>query len=163
MRTIILAVCLTIFGSACNYSHVGIPNTTFSRLPPPLGAATNATTSTTLVLRISRHLDEVIRGPDPEEDQHLVLTVQNFRIGQKLKIPSENVTPEFTVIRFEPSSHGDTFAGYLIIRKVSATKVDASLHLDVTARTSSGSYTETAKFHGNYSFAYEAVDSNSLP
>ncbi len=163
MKTITLAACLTIFGSACNYSHVGIPNTTFSRLAPPVGATTNETAGSPLVLRISRHLDEVIRGPDPEEDQHLVLTVQNFRIGQKLKIPSENVTPEFTVIRFEPSSHGDTFAGYLIVRKVTATKVDASLHLDVTARTSSGSYTETAKFHGDYSFAYEAADNNSPP
>ncbi len=134
-----------------------------ARATPPLGTVCEEALGGPLILRISRHLDEVIRGPDPEEDQVLVLTVRNFRTGQKLKIPSENVTPEFTAIRFEPSSHGDTYAGYLIVRKVGATKVDASLHVNVTARTSSGSYTETAKFHGNYSFAYEAADNNSLP
>jgi hypothetical protein len=163
MKTIPLAICLTILGSACNYSHVGSPNTTFNRLSPPLGVATNEITDGPLVLRISRHLDTVIGGPDVEEDQHLVLTVQDFRIGQRLKIPSESVTPEFTATRFGPNSRGDTFAGYLIVRKVSATKVNASLHVDVTARTSSGSYTQTAKFHGNYSFVYRASDSDSQP
>jgi hypothetical protein len=163
MKTITLAVCLATFASACNYSHVGIPNTTFNRLSPPLGAAANETTDGPLVLRISRHLDEVIRGPDPEEDQLLVLTVRDFRPGQRLKIPSENVSPEFTATRFEPSSHGERFVGYLIVRKVTANKVEASLHLDVTARTASGSYTQTAKFHGDYSFLYQALDSNSLP
>jgi hypothetical protein len=158
-----LAVCLALFVCGCNYSHVGSPNTTFSRLPPPLGVDANETPSGPLVLRISRHVDEVIRGPDVEEDQHLVLTVQNFHIGQKLKIPSGSVTTEFTVTRFGPNSQGDTFNGYLIVRKVGATKVDATLRLDVTARTSSGSYTQTAKFHGNYSFVYRASDSDPQP
>jgi len=128
-----------------------------------LGAGANETSDGPVVLRISRHLDTVIGGPDVEEDQHLVLTVQDFRIGQKLKIPSVSVTPEFTVTRFGPNSQGDTFAGYLVVRKISATKVDASLHLDVTARTSSGSYTQTAKFHGNYSFVYRASDTDPQP
>ena len=163
MKTTTLLACLTIFVSACNYSHVGNPNTTFDRLSPPLGVATNEIPDGPLVLRISRHLDTVIRGPDIEEDQHLVLTVQHFRIGQKLRIPSESVTPEFTVTRFGPNSRGDTFNGYIVVRKVGATRVDASLQLDVTARTSSGSYTQTAKFHGNYSFVYETADNDSQP
>jgi hypothetical protein len=162
MKTIILAVCLAIFSSACNYSHVGGPNTTFNRGTPPLGTATNDTPGAPLVLRISRHLDTVMRGPDSEEDQFLVLTVRDFRPGQKLKIPSEKVTCEFTATRFGPSSHGDTFVGYLIVRKVTATKVDASLHLDVKARTNSGSYTQTAKFHGTYSFVYRAADNDPV-
>src|SRR6267154_2487540 len=150
MKTIILAVCLATFASACNYSHVGSPSATFNRGTPPLGAATNEAQSRPLVLKISRHLDTVVRGPDPEEDQLLVLTVKDFRIGQKLKIPSESVAPEFTATRFEPSSRGENFVGYLIVNKVTADKVDASLRLDVTARTASASYTQTAKFHGDY-------------
>jgi hypothetical protein len=163
MKTITLAFCLAIFASACNYSHVGSPSTTFNRGTPPLGAAMNETQSGPLVLKISRHLDTVVRGPDPEEDQLLVLTVRNFRPGQKLKIPSESVTPEFTATRFEPSSRGESFVGYLIVRKVTADKVDASVHLSVTARNASGSYTQTAKFHGNYSFVYRAPYNDLLP
>jgi hypothetical protein len=162
MKRITLAICLTIFASACNYSHVGPPATTFNRPPPPVGAVADETPGGPLILRIRRHLDTVVHGPDSDEDQLLVLTVQDFRIGQKLKIPSESVTPEFTVTRFGPGSLGDTFAGYLVVRKVSATKVDASLHLDVTARTRAGSYEQTAKFHGNYHFVYETPD-NDFP
>jgi len=163
MKTIALAVCLTTFASACNYSHVGSPSTTFDRGTPPLGAAAGETQSGPLVLKISRHLDTVVRGPDPEEDQLLVLTVKDFRIGQKLKIPSESVTPEFTATRFEAGSRGESYVGYLIVRTVTTNKVDATLRLDVTARTASASYTQTAKFHGNYSFVYRAPDSDSAP
>ncbi len=163
MKIITLAVCLATFASACSYSHVGIPSATFNRGTPPVGAAVDEAQSGALVLRISRHLDTVVRGPDPEEDQLLILTVRDFRPGQKLRIPSVNVTPEFTVTRFEPGSRGDTFVGYLIVRKVTPTKVDATLHLDVTARTASGSYTETAKFRGEYSFAYRVPETDSTP
>ena len=163
MKTIALGGCLAIFAFACNYSHVGSPSTTFNRGTPPLGAAEGETQSGPLVLKISRHLDTVVRGPDPEEDQLLVLTVKDFHIAQKLKIPSESVTPEFTATRFEPSSRGESFAGYLIVRKVTADRVEASLHLDVTARTASASYTQSAKFHGNYSFVYRAPDPDLAP
>jgi|HubBroStandDraft_6_1064221.scaffolds.fasta_scaffold259816_2 hypothetical protein len=163
MRTITLAVCLTIFAAACNYSHVGTPTTTFSRATPPLGTATNEAPGGPLVLRISRHLDEVLKGPDVDEDQLLVLTVQDYQIGKKLEIPSENVTPEFTVTRFGPHSRGDTFTGYLVLRKVTAHKVDATVHLDVTAHTASGSYTQTAKFHGEYRFVYVVPDPDLGP
>jgi hypothetical protein len=163
MRMITFVVGLATFVSACNYSHVGPASTTFHRLAPPLGEAPNETAGGPIVLRLSRHLDTVTHAPDVDEDQLLILTIQDFRVGQKLKIPSENVTPEFTVTRFGPGSLGDTFIGYLIVRKVSATKVDASLHLDVTAHTRSGSYTQTAKFHGNYSFVYRNPDDDSTP
>jgi hypothetical protein len=163
MKTIILAVCLATFASACNYSHVGPATATFNRPPPPLGTATDETAGGPLVLRVRRHLDTVVHGPDSDEDQLLVLTVQDYRIGQKLKIPSVNVTPEFTVTRFGPGSRGDTFNGYLVVRKVSEDKVDASLHLDVTAHTRSGSYTQTAKFRGDYHFFYVTPDNDSSP
>src|SRR6266851_4059705 len=137
MKTIALAVCLATLASACSYSHVGSPSTTFNRGTPPVGATESEAQGGPLVLKISRHVDTVVRGPDPEEDQLLVLTVKDFRIGQKLKIPSGSVTPEFTATRFEPSSRGENFVGYLIVKKVTADKVDASLRLDVTARTAS--------------------------
>jgi len=163
MKTTALAVCLVTLASACNYSHVGTPITTFNRGALPLGAVTNETQSGPLVLKISRHLDTIVRGPDSDEDQLLVLTVRNFQPGQRLKIPSESVIPEFTATRFGPSSRGKSFVGYLIVRKVTAEKVDASLHLDVTARTDSASYTQTAKFHGDYSFVYRSPDNDPSP
>jgi len=163
MKTIALVACLAVFASACNYSHVGSPSTTFNRGVPPVGETVNEAQSGPLVLKISRHLDTVVRGPDPEEDQVLTLTVRSFRPGERLKIPSENVTAEFTVTRFESGSRGEKFVGYLIVRKVTADRVDASLHLDVTARTASASYTQTAKFHGNYSFVYRAPDNDLAP
>jgi hypothetical protein len=163
MKASTIAASLMIFASACNYSHVGAPSTTFSRATPPLGTITDEMPGNPLVLRISRHLDEVIRGPDIEEDQLLVLRVQDYQIGKKLKIPSVSVTPEFTVTRFGPGSKGDTFDGYLVLRKVTAHKVDATLRLDVTAHTASGSYTQTAKFHGTYSFIYRTADNDSQP
>ena len=48
--------------------------------------------------------------------------------------------------------------GYLIIRKITPGRVEAYLHLDVTASTPSGSYTQTAKFHGNYKFIHSDED-----
>jgi len=73
------------------------------------------------------------------------------------------VTPEFTATRFEAGSRGESYVGYLIVRKVTTNKVDATLRLDVTARTASASYTQTAKFHGNYNFVYLAPDNDSAP
>ena len=163
MRATTIAACLTIFAVSCNYSHVGTPVATFSHGTSTLGTAVDNAPGGPLVLRIRRHLDEVIKGPDDEEDQLLVLTVQDYQIGKKLKIPSESVTPEFTVTRFEPGSRGDTFKGYIVLRKVGAHKVDATLDLDVTAHTASGSYTQTAKFHGNYRFVYHVPDPDLTP
>ncbi len=92
-----------------------------------------------------------------------MLTVQDYEIGKKLMIPSESVTPEFTVTRFEPGSRGDTYNGYIVLRKVGAHKVEATLDLDVTAHNASGSYTQTAKFHGDYKFLYRVPDPDLAP
>ena len=153
MRVITVAIVFTTLASACNYSHMGPAAATFSRpTPPPLGAGSLEMQTGPLVLRISRHVDTVLRGPDNEEDQMLVLGVRDFRLNQRLAIPSDNVTADFTATRFGPSSKGQGYAGYLVVKKVTPNKVEASLHLDVTASTASGSYTQTAKFRGNFTF-----------
>ena len=152
IRIIAFVAVLTTFVSACNYSHVGPAAATFSRPAPSLGAGSLQAQAGPLVLRVRRHLDTVVRGPDNEEDQLLVLAVRDFQLNRKLRIPSDNVTPEFTATRFGPSSKGQGFTGYLVVKKITLRKVDAYLHIDVTASTASGSYTQTAKFHGNFSF-----------
>ena len=153
MRIITVAVVFTTFASACNYSHVGPAAATFNRLTPPsLGAGSLEEQTSPLVLRIRRHIDTILHGPDNEEDQFLVLAVRDFRLNQRLVIPSDNVTVDFTATRFGPSSKGQAYAGYLIVKKVTPNKVDAYLRLDVTASTPSGSYTQTEKFHGNFTF-----------
>ncbi|HUJ73048.1 MAG TPA: hypothetical protein VLZ30_12465 [Verrucomicrobiae bacterium] len=150
--TIALAMALAPLVSACSYSHVGLPVATFSQPVPPLGAGSLEAQVGPLALRIQRHLDTVLHGPDNEEDQSLVLEVHNFQINRRLQVLSDNVTPEFTATRFGPTSKGQTFVGYLIVKKVTPHQVDAYLHIDVTASTPSGSYTQTAKFHGNFTF-----------
>jgi hypothetical protein len=157
MRVMDLMVCLTAFASACSYSHIGPSLATFSRAGSEVGADAGPAERGPLVLNIRRHIDTIIRGPDIEEDQLLVLEVRTFRLNQRLEIPSENVTAEFTATRFGPPSTGASFAGYLIVKKITDRQVTAYLHLDVTARTASGSYTEQAKYRGDYVF-YEATD-----
>jgi len=152
MKTTLLAVVLAAFASACSYTHIGPATSTFVRPAPAVDAGSLAAQAGPLVLRISRHVDTILRGPDIEEDQLLVLEVHDFRINQRLQIPSDSVAPQFTVTRFGPSSKGDAFTGYLIVKKVTARRVEAYVHVDVTASTTSGSYTQTAKFHGNYTF-----------
>ena len=153
MRLITLAIVFTTFASACNYSHTGPAAATFSRpVPPSLGAGSLEMQTSPLVLRISRHLDTVLRGPDNEEDQVLVLQVRDFRLNQRLAIPSDNVTADFTATRFGPTSKGQGYTGYLIVKKVTPNKVEVNLHLDVSASTESGSYTQTAQYRGNVTF-----------
>jgi hypothetical protein len=147
----------------CSYSHVGPAMAAFNRLPPPQGVGQLETQVAPLVLAVRRHVDTVIKGPDTDEDQLLVLKVQNFRLHERLAIPSDTVSPDFSVTRFGPPSKGQTYNGYLIINKVAADKVEAYLHLDVTASTPSGSYTQTAKFHGNYTFAHSDEDVSQPP
>ena len=122
MRRISLVICLATLASACSYSHVGPAIGTFNQPAPPLGGP--------LMLKISRHVDTVIRGPDDEEDQLLVLEVRDVRLNQRLTIPSPSVKPEFTVTRFGPSSKGESFNGYLIVRKITAEEVQ-QLRLDL--------------------------------
>jgi hypothetical protein len=158
----IIATLLLALATACSYSHVGPSAGTFSRPTPPVGGGSLEGQVGPLVLQISRHLDTVIGGPDNEEDQTLILHVQGYRLNQRLPIPSESVTPDFTATRFGPTSKGGEFRGYLIIRKITADKIEAYLHLDVTAITASGKYTETAKFHGNYTFRHSDEDTAPL-
>ena len=162
MKPIIVTVLLTL-GSACSYSHLGPAVATFNRPTPPLGAGQLETQVAPLVLAIRRHVDTIVKGPDVEEDQLLVLTVHNFHLNERLPIPSDTVSPDFSVSRFGPPSHGQTYVGFLIIRKIAADKVEAYLHLDVTASTPSGSYTQTAKFYGNYTFARTDEDVSQSP
>src|SRR5579863_9075715 len=115
MKPIVAALLLAL-ASACNYSHVGLPMATFNRLPPPQGAGQLETQVAPLTLAIRRHVDTVVHGPDVEEDQLLVLRVRNFRINERLTIPSDAAAPDFSVTRFGPSSKGQSYSGYLIIR-----------------------------------------------
>ncbi|HUI05441.1 MAG TPA: hypothetical protein VL486_00390 [Verrucomicrobiae bacterium] len=155
MKVSTVVVSLVAFASACGYGHIGATSATFNSVAPALGSEATSAPARPLVLRIRRHLDTVIGGPDFEEDQLLVLTVRDFQLNQRLAIPSENVTPEFTATRFGPSSTGDSFLGYLIVRTVTTNQVAAYVHVDVTAHTESGSYTQQAKFRGEYKFFRE--------
>src|SRR5580700_678102 len=119
LRNIAVAFVLAAFASACsNYSHVGPSTGTFNRpTPPPLGTGIEAQTGP-LVLKIHRHLDTILKGPDSEEDQTLTLKVRDVQLNQKLLVPSDNVTPDFVATRFGPSSKGQAYEGYLILKKI---------------------------------------------
>ncbi len=157
MKRVIAAV-LVMLASACSYSHIGPESGIFSRPAPPVGAGSLESQVGPLVLQINRHLDTVISGPDNEEDQTLILQVHGYRLNQRLVIPSDSVTPDFTARRFGPTSKGGTYSGYLIIKKITAGKIEAYLHLDVSASTASGKYTQTAKYRGNYTFRHNDED-----
>jgi hypothetical protein len=159
LRNIAVTFVLATFASACsNYSHVGPSTGTFTRpTPPPLGAGMQLQTGP-LVLKIHRHLDTILKGPDSEEDQVLTLRIRNFRPNQKLLVPSDNVTPDFVATRFGPSSRGQAFDGYLILKKITKAKIDAYVHIDVTANTDEGSYTETARYSGKVTFIHSSED-----
>jgi hypothetical protein len=157
----VITIVLMMLAGACSYSHVGPAFGTFSRPTPPVGAGSLEGQVGPLVLQLGRHVDTVMNGPDNEEDQTLILQVHEYRLNQRLAIPSDSVTPDFTATRFGPTSKGGTFSGYLIIRKITADKVEAYLHLDVTASTASGKYTQTAKYDGNYTFRHS--DENITP
>jgi hypothetical protein len=162
LRNIAVAFVLAAFAAACtNYSHVGPSTGTFSRpAPPPLGVGMEPQTGP-LVLKIRRHLDTILKGPDSEEDQVLTLNIRDVRPNQKLLVPSDNVTPDFVATRFGPSSKGQAYDGYLIVKKVTGAKIDAYVHIDVTANTDSGSYTETARFRGKVTFIHSTEDDTS--
>jgi hypothetical protein len=162
LRNITLAVILATFASACsNYSHVGPSTGTFSRpTPPPLGAGMEPQTGP-LVLKIRRHLDTILKGPDSEEDQVLTLKIRDFRLNRKLLVPSDNVTPDFVATRIGPSSKGQAFEGYLILKKITPAKIDALVYIDVTANTDAGSYTETARYRGKVTFIHSTEDDTS--
>jgi len=139
----VLMALLAVTGCA----HVASTRGTFSQEP---GAP--------LILRIERHMDTIVRGPDIEEDQHLVLELRRVEIGKRLAIPSEAVTAQFDVDRFGPSSYGNSYRGYVIVRSVSKKQVVATLKLDIIALTTDGSYKQTPRFHGDYTFNRESAN-----
>ena len=148
MKTFAAAILAALF-TGCAYSHVA----------STAGSFRQSESGASLRLQISRHLDTVVPGPDDEEDQLLALEVRDFRPNERLKIPSENVTPEFTVTRFGPRSKGESFSGFIIVKKITADQVDAYLRLVITARTESGTYTQRVKFRGEYSFTQRRQES----
>jgi len=141
------ALTVLMLTALCGCEHLAESNATFT------GAANNGTGP--LVLRISRHMDTIVHGPDIDEDQLLVLEVRNFQLNKKLPVPSDSVKPSFSVKRFGPSSRDIGDQGYIIVKSVSDKTVVAYLHLDIVAQTSDGSYTQQEKFHGEYTFYSE--------
>lgn len=131
---------LTLGGCA----HVAETRATFIRQ--------TETGSPPLVLKIERHMDTIVRGPDIEEDQTLVLELKRYKLGKRIAIPSDDVTVRFGVMRFGPRSHGEIYEGYVIIKSVTDEQIVARVKLNVTARTTDGSYVEQAKYHGDYTF-----------
>jgi hypothetical protein len=108
-----------------------------------------------LVLKLSRHVDTIVSGPDIEEDQTLMLTLRRVEIGKRIEIPSDDVSAEFTAVRFGPSSYGESYRGYILVRSVSDKQVVAALKLEVVAQTETGSYKQTARFNDEYTFGRE--------
>jgi hypothetical protein len=147
------AVLLAVVTLLCGCAHTTLTSATFSH-EAALSAANKAAAPdlSHLVLQITRHADTIINGPDIEEDQLLVLDLKNFRLQQRLPIPSATVAPQLSITRFGSSSEGKEFRGFLIIRKIEPNQVKASLHLDVIARTANGSYTQKVRFRGNFVF-----------
>jgi hypothetical protein len=138
------ALLLVCFLAACGYSHVGETKATFRQADK------------TLSLRVDRHLDTVMRGPDVEEDQRLILELSGYEIGKRLPVPSANAVARFSVTRFGPSSEGNECTGYIILKRVAEKKIEAYLHLDITAHTANGSYVQHVKYRGDHTF-YDRV------
>ena len=138
------ALTILTLTTLCGCAHLAESNATFA------GSANNG--SGPLILRVARHMDTIVNGPDIEEDQLLVLELRNFQLNQKLPIPSASVKSSFTVTRFGPSSRGIGERGYIMVKSVSEDTVVAYLDLQVTALTSDGTYKEQAKFHGVFTF-----------
>ena len=101
MRAIIFLVLL----AGC--AHVAATRATFSRQADG-----------PVVLRLARHLDTIVRGPDSEEDQFLELELQRATPGQRLRIPSDDVAVHFSdAMESRESSIGlfrtaDTYVGH---------------------------------------------------
>ena len=64
-----LAMLVSALGWIAGCAHVEATKATFQH------------TSAALVLQIDRHMEEILRGPDIEEDQTLVLELRDYEIG----------------------------------------------------------------------------------
>ena len=141
-KLVVTLMILTV-GSGC--AHIAATKATFSQ------------TGNGLVLQIDRHMDELLHGPDIEEDQTLVLELHDYPVGKWQAIPSPQAVARLEVRRFGPTSQGEVFTGWVKVCRVTDAKVSADLKLVVTARTASGNYVQTTKFKGRYSFYRAAV------
>lgn len=145
-------------GCLCGCAQPAVTNASFiheTAVATPEGPATNR-----LVLQLGRHADELLSGPDIDEDQLLVLDIRDFRLNQKLAIPSEKVSPRLSIARFGPPSQGKEFHGYLIIKSLSTNKVTVVLDLDTVSETDDNSYSEKTRFKGEFKFFPEQPDSD---
>ncbi len=151
---LLLACCL----SGC--VQPAVTNATFfheAAVATPEGPAVNH-----LVLQLGRHADTLLSGPDIDEDQLLVLDIRDFRLNQKLAIPSATVSPRLSIARFGPPSQGREFNGFLIVRSISTNEVKAFVNLDVMAETDDNSYSEKTRFKGEFKFFPELPDKDEL-
>lgn len=127
-----------------------------NQLPPPAEGGP-------LVVKITRHVDTIVNGPDIEEDQRLVLNLTRVEVGKKILIPSPTVAARFVATRFGPTSTGQQFQGYVLVKSVSETHVVIKLDLDVVAKTVSGGYTHHAKFSDTYTCLRKDVEQPDSP
>ena len=139
-RLIKLAVVIIGLSAGSGCAHIASSRATFT----PTGDG--------LVLQIDRHMDELLQGPDIEEDQTLVLDLHDYPLGKWLAIPSPQAQARLEVRRFGPTSRGEVFAGWVRVCRVTDAKIVADLKLVVTARTANGNYVQTTKFKGQYGF-----------
>jgi hypothetical protein len=128
--------------AACGYSHLGKPHSIFELQDQRL------------VLRVDRHVDTVISGPDFEEDQRLILELTDYQIGQRIPVPSRHVQARFTVERFGPASVGHDMTGFVVVKSLTNSQAVVQLHLDVQATTRSGGYRQLVKYRGDHVFTY---------
>ncbi len=105
-----------------------------------------------LVLEISRKVTNYGHALDEYENQLLVLQIRDIKLNERLAIPSTNVTPHFVVTRFGPTSLGQSYHGFLIIKNIADDEINAYLRLDVTANTRWDTPPEKIRFRGNYVF-----------
>ena len=84
-----------LLGAGC--AHLDSTNSTFEH------------SDDMLQLKVERHMDEIMDGPDTEEDQTLILQLRDFKIGERLTVPSAKAAVNFVVDRFGPISEGNEF------------------------------------------------------
>ena len=143
-RTRLAAILVVVtIGGGC--AHIATTRATFSQA------------GTGLVLQIDRHMEELLHGPDIEEDQTLVLELHDYPVGKWLAVPSPQATARLEVRRFGPTSQGEVFTGWVKVCRITDAKVIADIKLVVTARTASGNYVQTTKFKGQYGFFRAAL------
>lgn len=142
MKFALLIMLLTglVLGTGC--AHIAATQATFTK------------TGGTLALEIDRHMDELMNAPDLEENQILVLELHDYRLNERLPVPSAQVQARLEVQRFGPTSYGQKFTGWISVRTVTEAKIVADVNLVATAQTITGNYSQTEKFHGRYQFRH---------